>query len=184
MISIAQKLKTARERSGMTQEALAAAAGGLSQAQISMYERGLVKPVDEVAERILRAAKPRPATLLSRHASRIDAIARRHSVTRVAVAVGEEGDNPTLVVTMAPTARPYDLSGFAVEVEDLLDAPLAVISEADAHGAELERLVAAASPLVPDPGMPDPGVPDPGSPDSSVADASTADPGTPDPSDA
>ena len=167
MISVAQKLKTARERSGMTQEALAAAAGGLSQAQISMYERGLVKPVDEVAERILRAAKPRPAMLLGRHASRIDAIARRHSVTRVAVAPAEEGGAPTLVVTMDPTARPYDLSGFAVEVEDLLDTPLAVISAADAHGAELERLVAAASPLVPDPGMPYASMPD-----QSTADAS------------
>jgi hypothetical protein len=125
-----------------------------------------VKPVDEVAERILRAAKPRPAVLLSRHASRIDAIARRHSVTRVAVAQDEEGGNPTLVVTMAPTARPYDLSGFAVEVEDLVDAPLAVINEADARGTDLERLVAAASPLsaesesAPDESEPDAPAPD------------------------
>jgi transcriptional regulator with XRE-family HTH domain len=147
MISIAQKLRAARERSGLTQEALAAAAGGVSQAQISLYERGLVKPVDEVAERILRAAKPRPAALLARHADRIAAIAARHSVLRVAVAEDEAGGDPTLVVALGPDARPYDLSGFAVEVEDLLDASIAVIDEADARGTERERIVSAASPL-------------------------------------
>src|SRR4051794_14728612 len=79
MISIAQKLRAARERSGLTQEALAAAAGGVSQAQISLYERGLLRPEDEVAERILRAAKPRPRAVLGHNAERIATIGRRHS---------------------------------------------------------------------------------------------------------
>lgn len=148
MISIAQKLRAARERSGLTQEALARAAG-VTQAQISLYERGLVNPLDEVAERILHAAKPRPAALLDGNAARIALIARRHSVERVAVARSETGADATLVVTMSPTARPYDLSGFAVEVEDLLDAPIPVVTEQDARGTDLERLVAAAPPLFP-----------------------------------
>ncbi len=93
MISIAQKLRAARERSGLTQEALAAAAG-VAQAQISLYERGIVRLQDDVAERILRAAKPRPGAVLTRNVDRIAAIGRRHSVSRVLVAEPEPGGDP------------------------------------------------------------------------------------------
>jgi len=148
MISIAQKLRAARERSGMTQEALAAAAGGVSQAQISLYERGIVRPQDDVAERILRAAKPRPALVLRGNAERIVAIGRRHSVTRVLVAEPGQAGDPVLIVTLAATARPHDLSGFAVEVEDLLDAPVAVLRD-EPRSDEVERLLRGATALVP-----------------------------------
>jgi transcriptional regulator with XRE-family HTH domain len=148
MISIAQKLRAARERSGLTQEALAAAAGGVSQAQISLYERGIVRPQDDVAERILRAAKPRPGVLLGRNVERIAAIGKRHSVTRVLVAEPEAGGDPVLIVSLRPTAAPHDLSGFAVEVEDLLDASVAVLSD-QPPSDEVERLLPRATTLVP-----------------------------------
>jgi transcriptional regulator with XRE-family HTH domain len=148
MISIAQKLRAARERSGLTQEALAAAAGGVSQAQISLYERGLLRPEDEVAERILRAARPRPRAVLGRNAERIATIGRRHSVTRVLVAEPEPGAEPILIVSLAPTAAPHDLSGFAVEVEDLLDASIVVLSD-EPRSDEVERVLPLATALVP-----------------------------------
>lgn len=147
MISIAQKLRAARERSGLTQEALAAAAG-VAQAQISLYERGIVRPQDDVAERILRAAKPRPGAMLTRNVDRIAAIGRRHSVSRVLIAEPEPGGDPVLIVSLAPTAAPHDLSGFAVEVEDLLDSSVAVLRD-QPGSAEVERLLAMATPLVP-----------------------------------
>jgi transcriptional regulator with XRE-family HTH domain len=148
MISIAQKLRAARERSGLTQEALAAAAGGVSQAQISLYERGIVRPQDDVAERILRAAKPRPGAVLGGNAERIATIGRRHSVTRVLVAESEPEGEPILIVSLAPTAAPHDLSGFAVEVEDLLDASVVVLND-EPRTDEVERLLPRATALVP-----------------------------------
>jgi transcriptional regulator with XRE-family HTH domain len=147
MISIAQKLRSARERSGLTQEALAAAAG-VAQAQISLYERGIVRPQDDVAERILRAAKPRPGTMLTRNADRIAAIGKRHSVSRVLIAEPEPGGDPVLIVSLAATAAPHDLSGFAVEVEDLLDSSVAVLRD-EPDSAEVQRLLPVAAPLVP-----------------------------------
>lgn len=148
MISIAQKLRAARERSGLTQEALAAAAGGVNQAQISLYERGIVRPTDDVAERILRAAKPRPGAVLHQNTERIAAIGRRHSVTRVLVAEPEPGGDPVLIVSLAPSAAPHDLSGFAVEVEDLLDASVEVLLD-DRGDARVRDLAQRGTPLLP-----------------------------------
>ncbi len=151
MISIAQKLRAARERSGLTQEALAAAAGGVNQAQISLYERGIVRPDDAVAERILRAAKPRPGVALRRNTDRILAIGSRHAVTRVLVAEAPDGGEPVLIVSLAPTAAPHDLSGFAVEVEDLLDVPIPVFLD-EPGNAEVRELLQRATPLTEDGG--------------------------------
>jgi transcriptional regulator with XRE-family HTH domain len=144
MISIAQKLRAARERSGLSQEALARAAG-VMQAQISLYERGIVQPSDAMAERILRVAHPRPEVSLDRSAKRIADLALRHGVrdVRVSDADGEM----VLLVVPGETASPLTLGAFAVAVEDLLDYPIPVLDATDPGVPDLPGLLDRARPL-------------------------------------
>ena len=152
MISAAHKIRTARENAGLSQVALAAAAG-VRQSQISLYERGIVKPQDDVAERILRAARERSrlSADLRRFTDRLLALAERHHISRLRVydGGGSDGSNPaSLLVTLDSSASPYDLSAFAVQAEDLLDYSVEVVSDAEPSSPRLERILAEAVPLI------------------------------------
>ncbi|WP_227497347.1 helix-turn-helix domain-containing protein [Planctomonas psychrotolerans] len=144
MISIAQKLRAARARSGLSQEALARAAG-VMQAQISLYERGIVRPSDAMAERILRAARPQPEVALERSVDRVLELAGRHGMRDVRIA-DDEGEC-VLIVAPGESASPLAFITFAVAVEDVLDYPIRVLDASDPDVPGATALIERARPL-------------------------------------
>ncbi len=116
----ADLLRAAREDVGMSQSALASAAG-MQQPTISAYESGRKQPRGETLARLLRAARVRPSIPLALYADDILRAAERHHLTNVRVfgsavrGQDHEDSDIDLLVSLTPDASLFDLGGFAHE---------------------------------------------------------------------
>lgn len=130
----AELIRAAREDVGLSQSALATAAG-MQQPSISAYESGRKQPRPETLQRILRAARTRPSIPLALYADDVLQAAERFHLRDVRVfgsAVrGEdtEQSDVDLLVGLAPGASLFDLGGFAAEVEHLLGFEADVLTD-------------------------------------------------------
>lgn len=120
----AELIRAAREDIGLSQTALAAAAG-MQQPTISAYESGRKSPRSESLERIMTAARTRPSIPLAVYAEDILEQAERFHLSNVRVfgsAIrGQDNENSDidLLVSLGPGASLFDLGGFAHEVEEI-----------------------------------------------------------------
>lgn len=120
----AELIRAAREDIGMSQSALAAAAG-MQQPTISAYESGRKQPRPESLERIMTAARTRPSIPLAVCAADILEQAERFHLANVRVfgsAIrGQDNENSDidLLVSLGLDASLFDLGGFAHEVEEI-----------------------------------------------------------------
>lgn len=144
-------IRRARLAGGLTQKQLAGRAG-IAQPNLAAYESGRRAVSEEVAEKLIHSARPRPSVALWKHADEVRRIALRHGVTRVrvfgSVARGDDRFNSDvdLLVQLRPETSLFDLVEMTAEIEALLGCPIDLISEAglgdrDAH------LLAEAVPL-------------------------------------
>lgn len=128
------KLRKARTAADLSQAQLARRAG-TSQARLSSYENGAVVPNPVTQERLLRAARSLPSTVLDRHREEVKRRAKAHKITNVrvfgSVARGSDtlSSDIDLLVTAEPGASLLDLSAFASEVEDLLGFEVDIASD-------------------------------------------------------
>ena len=150
-MSTPDRILEARARAGLSQSQLAVRAG-VPQPNLSAYETGRVQPRPETLARILAATAERPSVVLMRERERVLELARRRragnvrvfgSVARGTDAVGSDID---LLVTFAPDASILDAAGLVLDLEQLLDTHVDVMSDR-AEGAIRDRAVAEAVPL-------------------------------------
>ncbi|PZE75452.1 nucleotidyltransferase domain-containing protein [Curtobacterium sp. MCBD17_019] len=131
----ADLISAARADIGMSQSALACAAG-MQQPTISAYESGRKRPRAQSLERILTAAHTRPSIPLAVYAEDIRHEADRFHLRDVRVfgsAVrGEDTEQSDidLLVTLGPGATLFDLGGFADAVEQMTGFAVDVLTDA------------------------------------------------------
>jgi transcriptional regulator with XRE-family HTH domain len=127
-MDVAETLRSARRRSGLSQHAVAERAG-VTRVEVSRWERGLVVPSAEAFLRVLGACEVATVHVPQRH--------------------GAEGASPARPAVMAPPAMGSLCSQAPVDESDrvLIDAQLARTPEQRLHLVEeLARLRAAARP--------------------------------------
>ena len=148
---VAETIRHARAEAGLTQSELARRAG-IRQASISKFESGRERPRPETYARILQATRLSPDIALQRSRDDVlDAVRwRRASNPRVFVSAAIDHDNTGgdigVLVTFAPEASLLDAAGLMLDLEKILGARVAVISDR-AHGRLVDRAVAEAVPL-------------------------------------
>ena len=147
-----ESIRAARRRAGLTQAHLANSAG-VSQPKLSAYERGVIQPLPETLDRILRAARPRPSVVLEERADEVLAAAARRHISDVRVfgssvhGTDTQQSDIDLLVTFDEDASLLDLSGFVIDAEALLGYPVDVVSDASPTNPLLARIRAEAMPL-------------------------------------
>jgi predicted nucleotidyltransferase len=130
----ADLIRLAREDIGMTQTALARAAG-MQQPTISAYEAGRKQPRAESFERIMTAAQTRPSIPLAVYADTIKAAAGQHKLRDVRVfgSAVRGTDTPDsdidLLVGTEEGADLFDLGGFVAAVEEITGFPVDVLTD-------------------------------------------------------
>ncbi|PYY35479.1 MULTISPECIES: nucleotidyltransferase domain-containing protein [unclassified Curtobacterium] len=130
----ADLIRLAREDIGMTQTALARAAG-MQQPTISAYEAGRKQPRAESFERIMAAAQTRPSIPLTVYADEIRSAASQHRLRDVRVfgsavrGTDTASSDIDLLVTTEEGADLFDLGGFVSVVEDITGFPVDVLTE-------------------------------------------------------
>lgn len=133
-MGVAETLREARLRAGLTQEELAARSG-VAQPNIGAYETGRRKPSAAMVRRIMTAARPRPSTLLREHRAEVLALAAANHAADVrvfgSIARGEDTSDSDidLLVRFEPGASLFDLVRFAESLEDVLGVHVDVLSE-------------------------------------------------------
>lgn len=133
-MTFGETLRDARERAGMSQAQLARLVG-TSQPRLSSYEAGTVTPNPNSQARLLDAAKPLPSVVLGRHRSEALRLAARYRLANVrvfgSVAAGRDTrrSDIDLVVTPLPGASLLDLSGYALDVEELTGYRVDIVSD-------------------------------------------------------
>lgn len=153
-------IRESRRRAGMTQVALAEAAG-MTQPVVSAYEAGRRQPTLPTLLHLLRAAgfdldgdlveAPRPVGVLARNRRQILAEAGRHGAERVrvfgSIARGEATDDSDvdLLVRFRPDVTLLGVVRLQVALADLLGVPVDVVSE-DGLGKD-DPIAAEAVPL-------------------------------------
>jgi transcriptional regulator with XRE-family HTH domain len=148
---VAETIRHARAEAGLTQSELARRAG-IRQASISKFETGRERPRPETFARILRAARVSPEVALQRNRDDVlDAVRRRRADNpRVfTIAASDEtfsGADIGVLVTFRPEASMLDAAGLMLDLDRILGAPVAVISDR-AEGRIVERVAAEAIPL-------------------------------------
>ena len=131
----ADLIRLAREDIGMTQTALARAAG-MQQPTISAYESGRKQPRAESFERIMAAAQTRPSIPLSVYAEEIRVAATRYRLRDVRVfgsavrGTDTSSSDIDLLVATEEGADLFDLGGFVAAVEEITGFPVDVLTEA------------------------------------------------------
>ena len=149
--SLGETLRARRIAAGLTQRELAARAG-VPQPNVSAYEVGRREPSLETAQRIDRALSVPVMARLTAARSELLAAATRRGLGRVrvfgSVARGDadEDSDIDLLVHPGPETSLFDLAGFMNEAEQLLGAPVDVVSDRG-HGPIMERILAEAVPL-------------------------------------
>jgi predicted nucleotidyltransferase len=127
-----EQLREARRLRGVSQAALARAAG-TSQARISSYESGAVVPTESTQRRLLEALRPLPSEVLDRNRDTVKRLARQHHLHNVRVfgsvarGTDQPGSDVDLLVTAEPGTGLFTVSAFALDVEELLGTPVDVL---------------------------------------------------------
>lgn len=125
---------------------------GIAQPNLAAYESGRRPVSAELAEKLIRAARPRPSLALRKHADQVRRIALQHGATRVrvfgSVARGEDrfDSDVDLLVQLRPDTSLFDLVDMTADIEALLGCPIDLISEAGL-GDRGAHLLAEAVPL-------------------------------------
>lgn len=137
-----------RKQAGLSQTRLAELSG-ISQPNISAIEAGRRAPRPETLSRLIAALRPRPSQILIEHREATLELARKHKVHHVRVfgsAVrGEDTPNSDidLLVDLEPGASLFDLTGFHLDLEDLLGVKVDVIA-AGGDGPIMEHILQEA----------------------------------------
>ena len=147
---VAESIRHARAEAGLTQSELARRAG-IRQASISKFETGRERPRPETYARILEAVRVSPDVALQRSRDDVlDAVRRRRaSHARVFAFAGDGDSSPVevgLLVTFARDASVLDAGGLMLDLERIIGARVAVVSDR-ARGRVVDRAVAKAVPL-------------------------------------
>ncbi|GGK98133.1 putative nucleotidyltransferase [Curtobacterium luteum] len=148
----ADLIKSARLDIGMSQAALASAAG-MQQPTISAYESGRQQPRAESLERILRAAQIRPSIPLSIYADDILIEANRHHLVNVRVfgSAIRGHDTPNsdidLLVGLTSEASLFDLGGFAHAVEEMTGFEVDLLTDDIGDDPHFAHVLGEAVPL-------------------------------------
>ncbi len=134
-----------RQAAGLTQRQLSSLSG-VAQSNIAAYESGSRRPSEQMLERLMAAAVPRPSLPLARHRVEVLAAAGRHRAHDVrvfgSVARGDDrpGSDIDLLVTFDPHASLFDQVELAHELQELLGVGVDVVSEGGLHeGHEILR---------------------------------------------
>lgn len=112
-----------------------ARAAGTSQARISSYESGHVRPSASTRARLDAGLQPRPSLRLERNRQALIDLAAVHDLTNVRVfgSVARAADQPDsdvdLLVTAAPGTGLVAMSKFALAAEELLGCPVDVVTD-------------------------------------------------------
>lgn len=150
-MTLAESIRTARERASLTQDELARLSG-VRQPNIAAYESGRRQPSAQMLQRLLDAAKPRPSQTLSAYRDDIVSSAKRHKASNVrvfgSVARGDDRSDSDLdlLVTFDDGASLFDQVDLTHELETLLQRSVDVVSDralVDRHA----RLLEDATPL-------------------------------------
>lgn len=127
-------IKQARQDGGLTQQELASRAG-IAQPNLAGYESGH-RPVSAgLAERLIRAARPRPSVVLRDHVDEVRRIAFRNGATTVrvfgSVARGDDrfDSDIDLLVQLRPGTSLFDLVTMTEEIESLLGCRIDIVSD-------------------------------------------------------
>jgi predicted nucleotidyltransferase len=148
---MASEIAEKRIRAGLSQQRLAALAH-VSQPNLSAYESGKRIPRPETLERIMKALRRRPSEVLSEHRVEALEIARRYKAHNVRVfgslARGEDTteSDVDLLVDLEPGATLFDLSGFRLDLIDLLGFEVDVVPSGS-PGPMMDRILSEAVPL-------------------------------------
>jgi predicted nucleotidyltransferase/DNA-binding XRE family transcriptional regulator len=130
----AELIRLAREDMGMTQTALARAAG-VQQPTISAYEAGRKMPRAESFERIMAAAETRPSIPLTVYADEIRAVAAERGLRDVRVfgsavrGTDTASSDIDLLVGTGPDVDLFDLGAFVAAVEEMTGFPVDVLTD-------------------------------------------------------
>jgi uncharacterized protein len=149
--SAAVILQRARLSAGISQSQWASRSS-VPQPNISAYEAGVRVPRPETMVKLLDALRDRPSVTLRRHRDQVLDAAQRNRVSNVRVfgSVAHGTDSPNsdvdLLVTPLNGATALDLAGFMVDVQDIVEAPVDVVSDRG-QSAFLDRVRREAEPL-------------------------------------
>lgn len=151
MESIGERLKRLRHEAHLSQHDLARRVG-IPQPNVSAYETGRRVPSRETVERLeVALAMPLPGRVAAARAEILAAAARR-GLTDVrvfgSVARGEAttGSDLDLLVHPAETTSLFDLAAFQAEIEQLVAAPVDVVSDRGS-GPTMSRILRDAVPV-------------------------------------
>jgi uncharacterized protein len=144
-------LRRAREDIGYTQSELANRAG-TSQAALSAIESGSRVPSDELATRLLHAARLRPSIPVAFFADELRQLATQHGLDdlRIFGSVARGDDGPDSDVDILARRRPgvsaLDVLSFPEVAAALLGFPVDLVLD-DSRGVALPAIKKAAVPL-------------------------------------
>lgn len=146
------ELKELRVTAGLTQREVSERSG-VPQPNISAYEAGRRTPSPEVRSRLENAIKGRLAGRVSRHRSRIHALAAQHHARDPqvfgSVARGEDGPGSDLdiLVSFTDDASLLDEVGLRLDLEDLLQSRVDLVGADSLRGAVRDRVLREAVPI-------------------------------------
>jgi hypothetical protein len=133
-MSFSTELRQRREQAGLTQAQLASLAD-TSQSRLSSYESGAKVPNPQTRARLLEAARLLPGDTLDKHREDVKRLADKCGLTNVRVfgSIARNEDvhvsDIDLLVTPREGASLYNLTEFALLVEDLTGYPVDVVSD-------------------------------------------------------
>lgn len=133
-MDFAPRLRTARIAARLSQTELDKLAA-TSQSRVSSYEQGKVTPARATRDRLIHATRSTPSHVLFQQRDRVVELAEGRHASNVRVfgscARGEDTTQSDidLVVTFGPEASLFDQVGLEMDLSELLDYPVQVISE-------------------------------------------------------
>ncbi|MGH3518580.1 MAG: helix-turn-helix domain-containing protein [Haloechinothrix sp.] len=155
-------LRMARRKRGLSQRALATAAG-VSHTAVARIEAGKTQPTLATLAKLLAGAgfapsvdlvsTARPSELLATHKTEILHLAKRHRVRSIQVfgSVATGTDTPTsdldLLVSFDPTVPGLERVDFAEAIEDLLGLSVDMVNPASASEHFLDAITPQLIPL-------------------------------------
>ncbi|MET3165540.1 UNVERIFIED_ORG: putative nucleotidyltransferase [Arthrobacter sp. UYEF10] len=140
-----------RVRAGLSQKRLAELSH-VSQPNLSAYESGKRIPRPETLGRIMKVLRRRPSEILAEHRSETLEIAHRYKAHNIRVfgSLARGEDTPEsdvdLLVDLEPGATLFDLSGFRLDMIDLLGVEVDIVPSGSG-GPIMERILSEAVPL-------------------------------------
>ncbi len=138
----AQLIRAARKDVGMTQAALAAAAG-IHQPTVAAYESGRRIPNSDTLRALLTAARTRPSVVLAVLADEIVATAAQQNIFDVrvfgSVLDGRDTERSDIDLLVSPgnDVSIFGLGAFAAEVQELTGFPVDVMTQTQTRHPEL-----------------------------------------------